>query len=283
MTEQRYNDLFDGYGIAKFRTFRFDVVNLRFARSWGNSEYSGAPPHCAIGVVKGDAIAIMDDVRIIGCDLRSSEFSFSLRSDIASANDWNTLMSNMRLINSLGGDKDASAKGALLIKRVEERCKEKPPTAILDYMEKDIELGIKSHWWIEVQIPDLVLTQLEQDISSKAVEKLHLGVDWIFGLVNHEHAPPAYPVTWGIVKDMGGYSGMIGHVTSISWSLSTTSKGALNQPSTQVAESKGHSDDAGHLVQSIGLLAQAVKVNSNRITSALLIVIALVGVGYILN
>jgi hypothetical protein len=122
----------------------------------------------------------------------TKEFALTIRSDESAKRDWEWHKANDVDRN------DGSTPELRLIGLIKEKLSEAPPTAILSFTPEDWEFGNKAEWWIECKVPPAVLNQLESEIIAQRARDLHVGITWVAGLVNDEHAPPSIPTTWGL-------------------------------------------------------------------------------------
>jgi hypothetical protein len=61
---------------------------------------------------------------------------------------------------------------------------------------------------------------LEADLLAQRTHELYLGIEWQFGLVRDEYAPPSVPTSWGLFTRGEEPEPLHGHVGSIRWSVS---------------------------------------------------------------
>lgn len=279
MSDQKQKDAFGGYGFA-IRTFWCDALNLRVFRGWSRDLYSDTPMKSVRRRIRGTAISTKDDVRVIGSDLKTKEFIFSLASDESAAENWQRVVDN-----TITKHEELVANKARRFEIIQQRCKEKAPTAFLGYTEKDWEIGNKSEWWLEALVPEFVMSQLEQDISLGLVKDVHVGIEWIAGLVDDQYAPPSVSLTWGLLKeDNDSPESLKGYVTSVGWNIASTSNdsdtGNIEYKDEEEIETIASPDPTK---QSIILLCQAVTALSNRITSAFVITAILIVIAHFLR
>jgi hypothetical protein len=77
---------------------------------------------------------------------------------------------------------------------------------------------------MEIMLPADVMRRLEDDLLANRAGRIALGIRWVGGLVSHEHAPPAFPITWGLFRatENADPEPLRGHVESIRWALQTS-------------------------------------------------------------
>ena len=162
----------------------------------------------------------IDSVCIIGSQGSwVREFDLTLKTDETAAEDWAYIKANLGVATP-HGDQTPEQR---LRQRIFEQLDERAPTAVmLPPMKDDPELGIKGdHWSMEVQLPADVMRQFEDDLLGNRTGRIQLGIRWVGGLVLPEHAPPAFPTTWGLLRvtENADPEPLRGHVESIQWVL----------------------------------------------------------------
>jgi hypothetical protein len=138
--------------------------------------------------MSGDGVLETDSVCVIGSSEQTKEFRLTLRTDENIAEEWDYNKRNWEALVPHG----EGTPEQRLRKHIFEQLDDKPPTATLFPMEEDRELGIDGGWWMEVNLPANVLSQLQDDLMASRTSKIELGIKWVAGLVFDQHAPGQY-------------------------------------------------------------------------------------------
>ena len=269
-------DPFDGYGYA-IRTFWFACEEFKVFRGWGRERLSDKYETALTKQIHGIGTAERDSIRIIGTDTKTKQFDLNIRSDATAADDWKFTKDT-----TISDEQAQDSKLTRHFELIRKYCDDTPPTASLGYTEADWEIGITSGWWSEILVPVFVLDQLENDISSGMVEKIHFGVEWICGLVFDKHAPPAASNTWGLIHEADNSPEVMkGYVRSIRWNLvKKTVEKFL--PSAEDPKTNKENPMAETLASTLAL-SQAITALSNRVNVAFTIVAAIIIFAYLLR
>jgi hypothetical protein len=204
-----------GFKLA-IRNFYFTVTDLHCNRVWSMEVRENNRKFSLF--VTGKAVS-EDRVKVIGRDGSVKDFDFTLRVDTDVKELWQFTRQTERSIDALRNSDDLKSE-TQLIKKINERLDENPPTATLYTFDNDRELGIKGGWSIDCNVPPEIFSKIEDDIAAGAVTSIKISVDWEFGLVSDCHAPPGIPTTWGLIcfDEESSPTPLRGHVTMVRWS-----------------------------------------------------------------
>ncbi len=267
-------DPFDGFEQA-IRTFWFDGEDLKVFQGWGRDVFTDKFDQSIKTSIRGIGFSEKDSIKIIGTDIRTREFDLNIGIDDNVSETWKYISSNELTRDS--SDSVVTRR----FEHIKKRCDEKPPTASLSYNEADIEIGIKSGWWAEISIPSFLMKKLENDVRQGIVSKIHVGVEWIHGLVFDYHAPPAMSNTWGLIQENEKRSPEIlkGYVVSVGWNVSNQpyvdpKNNNEIEPDLSKCSVKSYDDVIVSLTNSILSLSREMKIGFT-ITSILIILVYL--------
>jgi hypothetical protein len=291
---------FGGYRVA-IRTFYMKGRDLSVVRSWSQRNSLDDPnADCGLSTAVTGKAASEDSVCVIGqyratapdttaklasdrgnrdADRMTQEFLLTIRSDESAKHDWEWFKANDVQKN------DGNTPELQLIRSMKEKLNKTPPTASLSFTSEDWELGNKACWWIECKVPPSVLKELESEIIAQRARDLHIGVSWVAGLVDDEHAPPSIPVTWGLFAIDKWPEPLRGHLTYIEWHASDEAldQTTLTPPETdehQLLSRSNKKEDVDRLVK---ILARQMLLFTRACTIGFVAALALILIGYFLR
>lgn len=189
---------FTGFHVEPGHIRKFDlrlqrlVIDRRL--SW--SSLSGDKPEFATSI-RGEAIAEHEEVCVFGTGRRSNVFDLTIDSDVGVVELWESIKGIDLLVDHDGSDPERRRIRDLQHKKFEKT----PPTATLFYYQY--------YWRLECHVPQTVLEQLSEDLLICGVDRVHLEIEWPFGLTDEQAG------SWGFFD--GGQ--LRGYVTKLVWRL----------------------------------------------------------------
>lgn len=217
-----------GFGVSG-QTCYVQGVNLTVFWQWGGFRSSG-DDQSLIASIRGDGSLKKDSVCVIGSDQRTTTFELHVSSDERIKEGWDSEKRSEEVIHNLG-DKRDDAVELRLTKHIFDQLDEKPPTAVLGFIEADQESHTNASWYLECKLSPDVLEQLVKHLEEGKVAQVSIGIQWVAGLVYDRHAPIWAPATWGLFKIGDRAQPLRGHVDFIGWPLSPPDKPQSNKPS----------------------------------------------------
>ncbi len=209
-------DAFGGFGLA-IRTFWIKAKDLKVGRVWAKDQLGSGGPGKFTSRIHGVAVSEKDGVCVIGDKKIMHEFALTLNVDTDVSTAWERYKASS--VTKFRINEKTPAEIVGLLKFIDERLSEDPPTATLFNYEDDWEIGIKGGWEISCMIPTEVYDKIEEELRAGLIQSVTLGIDWEAGLVFDKHAPPSFPTNWGMfrIADDETPEPLQGHVTSVRW------------------------------------------------------------------